>query len=95
MARQEGRQGALPFETVQAKRVREDESRVYYSVVVPGFSLWAISGSAEAPEVRFRVDDLSIQPDRLREGDEVTITAQVTNLTDEPAEFVGTLWLNA
>ena len=36
---------------VQSKRVSEDEARVFFSVAMPRFSLWAISGSVEAPSL--------------------------------------------
>ena len=38
----------------QAKRIREDEDSVFYSVVVPGFSDIAITGSRELPEPVFQ-----------------------------------------
>ena len=78
-----------------AKRLREDEERVFYSVVVPAFSLWSISGSVDVPDVRFRVKDLTITPAQPQEGQSVTIRAQIANLTDEAAEFYATLWLNS
>jgi PGF-pre-PGF domain-containing protein len=78
-----------------AKRVREDEERVFFSVVIPGFSLWAISGSEEVPEVEFRVDDLTITPASAPVGESITVQVQVTNLTSEPAEFNIALWLNS
>ena len=78
-----------------AKRVREDEERVFYSVVVPGFSLWAITGKNDAPIVQFRVDDLAITPAQAQEGEPVTIQVQLTDLTGEPAEHTVSLWINS
>ena len=78
-----------------AKRIREDQERVYYSVVIPGFSTWALSGSAEPPSVRFRVDDLVISPPIVQEGETVIIRSQVTNLMEQSSDFTASLWLNS
>ena len=64
-----------------AKRVREDEERVFYSVMIPGFSIWAISGGTEVPEVEFRATDLTITPDQAQEGESV--------------DYNAALWLNS
>ena len=66
-----------------ARRVREDAERVYYSVVVPTFSTWAVLGSEAPPEPSFRVDDLTIAPAQVPEGEPVTVEARITNLTQE------------
>ena len=79
----------------QAKRVREDEERVYFSVVVPGFSLWAISGGKDIPPVEFRADGLTISPAQVQEGQPVTVQVQVTNLTDQATDYNAALWLNS
>ena len=78
-----------------AKRVREDAERVYYSVVVPTFSTWAILGSEEPPEPSFRVDDLTIAPAQPREGEPVTVEARVTNLTSEPTAPIVAVYLDS
>ena len=75
--------------------MREDEERVFFSVVIPGFSIWAILGNVDAPVVKFLVDDLTITPAESLQGEAVTIQVQVTNLTAEAAEFNGALWLNS
>ena len=79
----------------QAKRIREDEERVFFTVVIPGFSLWAISGSTDVEPPEFRADDLVISPTRVSEGESVTISARVTNLSDQAAEYNASLWLNS
>ena len=78
-----------------ANRIGEDAERILYSLVVTEFSLWSITGSVEPPPVIFRVDDLDISPKKLNEGEAVTIEATVTNLSDQQAEYVAVLWLNA
>lgn len=78
-----------------AKRVREDAERVYFSVVIPGFSLWAITGSVNVPEVVFFVDELTITPSEAVEGEPVTIGLTVTNLTSSETEYNASLWLNS
>ena len=77
-----------------AKRVREDEQRVFYSVAIPGFSLWAISGGATVPPVQFRVDELVISPGRIKEGETVTVSVQVKNTSLEAGEYNAALYLN-
>ncbi|MCH7939938.1 MAG: PGF-pre-PGF domain-containing protein, partial [Candidatus Marinimicrobia bacterium] len=77
-----------------AKRVREDEDRVYYTFTPPGFSLWAISGSSSVLPLQFRVDDLSIDPVEVREGQHVTVRAQVTNLGATAGNFNAAIWVN-
>jgi hypothetical protein len=79
---------------VQAKRVREDESRVFFSVVVPGFSQWTITGSQDAPEVTFLIENLTIGPRDPKAGEDVSIQVDVTNLTDQEQELNLALWLN-
>ena len=78
-----------------AKRIREDEERVFFSVVVPGFSLWAISGSDKAPELVFKVQDLLVLPKEVNEGEPVLIQAVVENLSDDAAAYNAVLWLNS
>ena len=78
-----------------AKRVREDEERVFYSVVIPGFSLWAISGSVDVPGVDFRVDNLRITPSQPTAGEPFAVQVDVSNLTGEEAVFTGSLWLDS
>ena len=77
-----------------AKRVREDEERVFYSVVMPGFSLWAISGATEVTPVQFRVDDLIIRPANPVVGQEVTVEATIINLAAEAGSYSASLFLD-
>ena len=78
-----------------AKRIREDEEKVFFSVVIPGFSLWAISGSVDVPVSKFLVENLTITPPQATEGRPVAVTVRVTNLTDSADEFVASLFLNS
>ena len=80
---------------VPAKRVREDQERVYFSVVIPGFSLWAITGSMDVPEVEFFVDELTITPSEAKEGEPVTIGVKVTDLSSSETVYTASLWLNS
>ncbi len=66
-----------------ATRVREDDEKVFYSAVVPGFSLFAISGDVEPTPVRFQVSELTVSPAQAREGREITIQAIVRNVSAE------------
>ena len=81
----------VPF---PSKRMAEDAERVYFSVVVPGFSTLAITGSRELPEQVFTVTDLDIQPRLATPGEPITISAKVVNSGEEPAVFPADLWIN-
>ena len=77
------------------KRVREDEERIFYTLAVPGFSTWSITGSTELPVIEFSVENLVISQSTVQEGGSVTITADVTNITSQTLEYTATLWLNS
>ncbi|MEE8158893.1 MAG: PGF-pre-PGF domain-containing protein [Dehalococcoidia bacterium] len=77
-----------------ATRVREDDKKVFYIAVVPGFSLFAISGDVEPTSVRFQVSELTVSPAQAREGREITIQAIVRNVSAEERTFQANLWLN-
>ena len=47
-----------------SKRIREDQERVLFAVVVPSFSTLAIAGSPELPEQHFLVSDSLLDPRR-------------------------------
>ena len=78
----------------QTKRVREDEERVYYSISVPGFSTVAITATEEIPTRQFDVSGLSISPSLPDEGEEVTISADVTNIGDKDQTITVTLYID-
>lgn len=80
--------------TYDATRVREDDEKVFYSAVVPGFSLFAISGDVEPTPIRFQVSELTVSPAQAREGEEITIQASVRNVSAEERTFQANLWLN-
>ena len=82
------------WEVFAARPLREDAQRVYYTVGLPGFSLFALSGSTTIPAVIFEVSDLSITPDRVTIGDQATIQFTVTNLSTGEADYKARLWLN-
>ena len=74
--------------------MREDEDSVFYSVVVPGFSDIAITGSRELPEPVFQVTDLVIAPVSPTASEELTISARVTNTGSNRAVYPASLWIN-
>jgi PGF-pre-PGF domain-containing protein len=77
-----------------SKRVREDEERVTFAVVVPSFSALAITGAVELPEQVFSVTGLGISPESPRAGEHVTVSANVTNTSMQRAVYPAKLWLN-
>jgi len=83
------------WKPARANRIGEDEEQIRYSLVVTQFSLWSITGSIDPPLVIFRVDNLLISPPDPQPEEAVTITATVTNLLNEPAEYLAVLWINS
>ncbi len=76
-------QATTSWVPTQSKRLWEDEDRVYYSVTVPGFSLWALHGSTEAPQVAFVENDIRISPQTIRAGGAAVVTFKVTNTSGQ------------
>ena len=87
-------QQAIAWVPFPSKRVGEDEERITYTVVVPGFSAFAITGSKELPAQIFQVTDLGIAPIAPRAGQEITISANVTNTSSAQAVYPANLWLD-
>ena len=77
-----------------SKRQDEDALFVYYTDVVPGFSDIAISGSQGLPEQVFEARDLVITPSPAKAGDEIVISATVTNAGRTKAVYPATLWID-
>ena len=81
----------VPF---PSKRVRENEDQIFYTTVLPGFSVLAITGSVELPEQVFRVTDLSISPSSPTAGEDITISARVANTSSGSAVYAAKLWID-
>ena len=81
----------VPF---PSKRVREDEEAIYYTVVVPGFSVIALTGSEDLPQQVFEVAGLSISPPRPDAGEDFTVGLNVTNTGKARAVYPASLWIN-
>ena len=77
-----------------SKRVRDDDRDIYYTAVVPGFSLIAVTGSSGLPEQVFGVHDLAIEPSSPDADQDVVISAQVTNTGQTAAVYPAALWIN-
>ena len=80
--------------STQTKRVREDGDRIYYTVVVPGFSLLALTGGPVPASSPFLVTDLAISPQPAAAGQEVTFSARVVNTAASPGVYPASLWLD-
>jgi PGF-pre-PGF domain-containing protein len=78
----------------QSKRIQEDDEKVYYSVTVPGFSLWAIHGNTEAPGLTFVEDNLRMSSSTAAPGDATIVSVDVTNTTTETANYFANLWVD-
>ncbi|MFC2002196.1 PGF-pre-PGF domain-containing protein [Chloroflexota bacterium] len=77
------------------KRVSDDDTTIHYSAVISRFtSSYAITGSETAPTATFRAANLTISPAKTNTGEIITISADITNLTDATLTDVITLWIN-
>lgn len=76
------------------KRISEDDTRVYYSTVITHFSDFAIAGSKTVPSAEFTVSSLSVVPAKGNTGAPVTISAVITNTTQQNAVYTAVLWVN-
>jgi len=81
----------VPF---SSKRISEDETRIFYSAVLPGLSVFAITGSKELPEQISQVSGLAISPVILQAGEKITVSAKVVNLSAAQAVYPASLWIN-
>ncbi len=80
--------------SLPTKRVKEDDTCVYYTAAITRFSVFAISGSQTMTPLTFQVSNLEISPAEAESGDDVTISADITNTSDSAGTYVSTLWLN-
>jgi len=76
------------------KRVDEDGSYVYYTSPVPQFSIFAIAGSEDISAADFKISNLAINPRDAQTGQDITITADITNLSSSKATYATTLWID-
>ena len=83
------------WEPIPTKRIREDEERVFFAVAIPGFPTLAITGSPvlEAPPVR--VGALALDRRESLPDEPVSVTALLTNTTDEQVVYTAVLWVNS
>ncbi|MCI0441545.1 MAG: PGF-pre-PGF domain-containing protein, partial [Chloroflexi bacterium] len=81
----------VPF---PARRAREDEERIYYSLAIPGFSVFAITGSPNPPSSPFRVSGLAVSPPSPVEGEDIAIRATVENTGASRAVYPANLWVD-
>jgi hypothetical protein len=87
-------QGLSTWVPFPSKRIREDEERVFFAVVLPGFSDLAITGSTTLPEQPFSVAGLTVEPQQPRAGDRISIGAHVTNDGAQRAVYPADLWVD-
>lgn len=81
--------------SMAGKQVNEDANYLYYSAVLPHFSLFAITGQAQPPPPRMAISDLLIAPSQLPLGGKVDISATIANLSTQAETFVVPLWINS
>ena len=76
------------------KRWDEDDSYVYYTAAITHFSVFAISGSQTLPPLNFEVANLIITPVEAKTGEDITISADITNLSNTAGTYAVTLWID-
>ncbi|MBM3925507.1 MAG: PGF-pre-PGF domain-containing protein [SAR202 cluster bacterium] len=81
------------WETLETTRIAEDSAKVYYSTVVPGFSLFAISGTKTAATTRFEVTNLQV-PSQVIVGQTANISADIKNVSAEERSYTAVLYLD-
>jgi PGF-pre-PGF domain-containing protein len=81
----------VPF---PSKRTREDDERLFFVVIVPGFSTLAITGSTELSERSFQVTELHISPAAPVAGKPVTLSGKVANQGSERIVHPADLWID-
>ncbi len=76
------------------KRIGEDDTYTYYTVVTTHFSTFAISGSQVASPMEFKASNLTISGGVPQAGKDITISADITNLSDTAGTYAVTLWID-
>ena len=76
------------------KRTGEDDSYVYYTVATTHFSIFAVSGSQALPPLNFEVANLAINPVEAKTGEDIIISADITNLSNAAGTYAVTLWID-
>ena len=86
--------GADKWTPHPAKRVREDQDRIYYAVVVPGFSTVAVTGSRTLPAEIFEVTGFAVSPATAVAGEPIIVRARVRAGSNQAEVFPATLWVD-
>lgn len=81
----------VPF---YGKRVQEDEERIIYTVVMPGFSTFAVTGTRDLPEPTFEVSSLNVLPPAQFAGEDFNVSVNVRNLGQDAATYPASLWID-
>ena len=76
------------------KRIGKSDSNVLFSLPLPGFSTWSISGSTEAPEIHFTVDSMTVYPAKITAGETASVTVNLKNVKNQSGEYFLSLWVN-
>lgn len=76
------------------KRVRETSERLFFAVMLPGFSDLAITGGTGLHDQIFQVSDLQVFPDPPVAGRDIVVSATVTNTGEQRAVYPANLWID-
>jgi PGF-pre-PGF domain-containing protein len=76
------------------RKVKEDAGYIYYSAVTSHFSTFAITGYQIVTAPKIRMSNLSVLPAAPKPGDSVTISTDLTNLSNVEITYPATLWIN-
>ena len=81
----------IPFPT---SRVAEDSEKIVYAVAVPGFSVFAVTGSSQLPQPIFEVANLEIIPQSPVAGQKIRVQAEVTSVGKVRTTYPANLWID-
>ena len=76
------------------KRIGESGSNVLFSLPLPGFSTWSLSGSTQSPEIHFTVESMTVYPSKITAGETASVTVNLKNVKNQSGEYFLSLWVN-
>ena len=75
-------------------KVAEDERYVHYTAITSRFSVFAITSYQTVPSQKFRAGNLAVSPSQAKPGETVTISADITNISNTTGTYTTSLWIS-
>ena len=86
--------GFTDWMQLPTRKVNEDAGYIYYAAVTSHFSTFAITGYQINPAPKVKASGLSVLPAAPKAGEPVTVSADLTNLSNTNVTYPATLWIN-